>query len=158
MGGTSPVLDERHHAESHTVSLKVESRRTGEMFRIWTGICYSDISPLEVFFRKDHNLLVPSLTPHSTCWENLLIWTRWALPDNCGSSYSVCFQASSRSMEGRRWEATFPLKENNPKGNKEQVVALGKKKSSIWDVRYLIPSNSSIKSSFIDLAFKWGQL
>ena len=31
-------------------------------------------------------------------------------------------------MEGRRWEATFPLKENNPKGNKEQVVALEKKK------------------------------
>ena len=65
-------------------------------------------------------------------------------------------------MEGRRWEATFPLKENNPKGNKEQVVALEKKKkkkkTSIWDVRYLIPSNSSIKSSFIDLVFKWGQL
>ena len=31
-------------------------------------------------------------------------------------------------MEGRQWEATFPLKENNPKGNKEQVVALEKKK------------------------------
>ena len=34
------------------------------------------------------------------------------------------------SMEGRRWEATFPLKENNPKGNKEQVVALEKKKKT----------------------------
>ena len=96
ISGTSPVLDERHHAESHTISLKVESRRTGEILRIWTGICYSDISPLEIFFWKDHNLLFHSLTSHSTCWENLLTWTLWALPDNCGSSSSVCFQASSR--------------------------------------------------------------
>lgn len=57
-------------------------------------------------------------------------------------------------MEGRGREATFLLKENNLKNNKEQVVALGKKKLLLGDVRYLIPSNSSIQLSSIDLVFK----
>lgn len=65
-------------------------------------------------------------------------------------------QASSKggSTEGRGREATFLLKENNLKNNKEQVVALGKKKLLLGDVRYLIPSNSSIQLSSIDLVFK----
>jgi len=37
-------------------------------------------------------------------------------------------------MEARQWEATFPLKENNPKGNKEQVVALEKKKNLLFEM------------------------
>ena len=62
-------------------------------------------------------------------------------------------------MEGRQWEATFPLKENNPKGNKEQVVALEKKKKIFYlRCQILDSQHSSIKSSFIDLVFKWGQL
>ena len=57
-------------------------------------------------------------------------------------------------MEGRGWEATFLLKENNLKNNKEQVVALEKKKSPPRRCQILESSNSSIKLSSIDLVFK----
>lgn len=51
------------------------------------------------------------------------------------------------------WGATFLWTKNNLKSIKERVVVLEKKKKFL-DVRYLIPSNSSIKLAFIDLMFR----